>query len=52
VDKTIEVVTHNSQESTCHHEELMEGLGEYFSTMGKTLLEIKQKDHIPDKPIP
>jgi hypothetical protein len=51
VDKTIEV-THKSQESTQHHEELMEGLGEAFSTMGKTLLEIKQKDHIPDKPIP
>jgi hypothetical protein len=52
VDKTIDVVTHKSQESTQHHEELMEGLGEAFSTMGKTLLEIKQKDHIPDKPIP
>jgi hypothetical protein len=52
VDKTIDVVTHKSIESTKNHEELMEGLGEAFSTMGKTLLEIKQKDPIPDKPIP
>jgi len=41
VDKTIEVVTHKSQESTQHHEELMEGLGEAFFTIIKSLLEIK-----------
>lgn len=30
----------------------MEGLGQAFSRMGKTLTEIRQKDSIPDKPIP
>jgi hypothetical protein len=49
VDKTTDVIT---KESTQHHEDLMEGLGEAFSIMGKTLLEIKDKDHILDKPIP
>ena len=35
-----------------NHEDLMEGLGEAFSVIEKTLLEIKQKDTTPDKPIP
>ena len=30
----------------------MEGLGEDFSVVGKTLLKIQEKDTHPDKPIP
>lgn len=41
-----------SGDSVKNHEELMEGLGEAFSTMGKNLLEIKPKDKTHDKPIP
>jgi hypothetical protein len=34
-------ISSKSRESKRDHEELMEGLGEAFSTMGKSLLEIK-----------
>ena len=41
-----------TEDSAKNHEELMEGLGEAFSVIRKTLLEIKQKDTTPDKQIP
>jgi hypothetical protein len=52
VGKTQNIVIQKTEDSAKNHEELMEGLGEAFSIMGKTLLEIKQKDTTPDKPIP
>jgi hypothetical protein len=50
--KTQDVIMLKSNDYAKNHEELMEGLGEAFSTMGKTLLEIKPKEKAPDKPIP
>jgi hypothetical protein len=52
MDTALIEISSKSRESKRNHEELMEGLGEAFSNMGKSLLEIKQKDNIPDKPIP
>jgi hypothetical protein len=52
VGKTQNIVIQKTEDSAKNHEELMEGLGESFSVIGKTLLEIKKKDTTPDKPIP
>jgi hypothetical protein len=52
MDTALIEISEKMRESKRNHEELMEGLGEAFSNMGKSLLEIKQKDNIPDKPIP
>jgi hypothetical protein len=52
MDTALIEISSKSRESKRNHEELMEGLGEAFSNMGKSLLEIKQKDSVPDKPIP
>jgi hypothetical protein len=52
VEKTQELVKQKTDDFAKHHEELMEGLGEAFSVVGKTLLKIKEKDIHLDKPIP
>jgi hypothetical protein len=52
VGKTQNIVIQKTEDSVKNHEELMEGLGEAFSIIGKTLLEIKQKETTPEKPIP
>lgn len=52
MDTALTEISTKSRESKRNHEELMEGLGETFSNMGELLLEIKQKDNIPDKPNP
>jgi hypothetical protein len=51
VGKTQNIMMQKTKDSAKNHEELMEGLGEAFSIMGKTLLEIKQKGTTHDKPI-
>jgi hypothetical protein len=52
MDSALCEISCKSRESLRNHEELMEGLGQAFSKMGKTLTEIRQKDSNPDKPIP
>jgi hypothetical protein len=52
VAKTQNIVMQKTEDSTKNHEEPMEGLREAFSIMGKTLLDIKQKDTTHEKPIP
>jgi len=52
MDSSLCEISSKSRESWRNHEELMEGLGQDFSKMGKTLTQIRQKDSVPDKPIP
>jgi hypothetical protein len=52
MDSALCEISYRSKESTRNHEEIMEGLGQDFSNMGKTLSEIRQRDSNPDKPIP
>jgi hypothetical protein len=51
VEKTQELVKQKTNDSAKNHEELMEGLEESFSLMGKTLLKIQEKYTHLDKPI-
>jgi hypothetical protein len=52
MDSALSEISYRARESSRNHEEIMEGLGNAFSTMGKSLTEIKGKTSQPDKPIP
>jgi len=52
VEKTQEIVRQKTKDSAKNHEELMEGLGEAFLAVGKTLSKIQEKDTHHDRLIP